>query len=242
MPVLTARATAAREHVTRLRAAGRGRLGMLDLAPLLDGYGIPCATPRPAATAARAAAVARDRGFPVAVKVHSADISHKSEVGGVRLGLRSADEVEAAAALMLSRVEIARPSAVIEGVLVQPMVERGKELLLGMVRDSQFGPAVMVGFGGVYVEVLKDTAMRLCPLDVREAREMLDELRMAPLLRGVRGEEPVDMEALLEAICRFARLVVDLTDLTELEVNPLVAGATGVIAVDARASLAPPGA
>jgi acetate---CoA ligase (ADP-forming) len=238
-PRLTVRAVDAKEHLGRLVAAGRSQLGMLDLAPLLDSYGIPCATPRLAATAVEAAAVARTVGFPVALKVHSADISHKTEVGGVRLGLHSADEVAVAAAEMLARVKTARPTAAIEGLLVQPMVGTGKELLLGMVRDPQFGPAVMVGFGGIYVEVLQDTAMRLCPLQVSEAREMLGELRMAPLLHGVRGEAPVDMGTLAESICRFAQLAVDLTQLAELEVNPLVASAGGVIAVDARASLAP---
>jgi len=236
-PRFTVRPAEAREQFGRLKAAGRSQLGMLDLAPLLDSYGIPCAAPRPAATAAEAASVAEGMGFPVALKVRSPDITHKTEVGGVRLGLRSADEVATATAEMLARVTAARPAATIEGVLVQPMVEGGKELLLGMVRDSQFGPTVMVGFGGIYVEVLKDTAMRLCPVPVSEARAMLDELRMAPLLHGVRGEAPVDMRALLEAICRFAQLAVDLPELAEIEVNPLVAGPAGVIAVDARGRL-----
>ncbi len=236
-PCVTVRPAQASEQLARLKAAGRSQLGMVDLAPLLDSYRIPCAAPRPAATAAEAAAVAEGMGFPVALKVRSTDITHKTEVGGVRLGLRSADEVATATAEMLARVKAARPAATIEGVLVQPMVEGGKELLLGMVRDSQFGPTVMVGFGGIYVEVLKDTAMRLCPVQVSEARAMLDELRMAPLLHGVRGEAPVDMRALSEAICRFAQLGVDLPELAEIEVNPLVAGPAGVIAVDARARL-----
>ncbi len=236
-PRVTVRPAEASERLARLKAAGRSQLGMVDLAPLLDSYRIPCAAPRPAATAAEAAAIAEGMGFPVALKVRSPDITHKTEVGGVRLGLRSADEVATATAEMLARVKAARPAATIEGVLVQPMVEGGKELLLGMVRDSQFGPTVMVGFGGIYVEVLKDTAMRLCPVQVSEARAMLDELRMAPLLHGVRGEAPVDMRALSEAICRFAQLAVDLPELAEIEVNPLVAGHAGVIAVDARARL-----
>ena len=236
-PRVTVRPAEASERLARLKAAGRSQLGMVDLAPLLDSYRIPCAAPRPAATAAEAAAIAEGMGFPVALKVRSPDITHKTEVGGVRLGLRSADEVATATAEMLARVKAARPAATIEGVLVQPMVEGGKELLLGVVRDSQFGPTVMVGFGGIYVEVLKDTAMRLCPVQVSEARAMLDELRMAPLLHGVRGEAPVDMRALSEAICRFAQLAVDLPELAEIEVNPLVAGPAGVIAVDARARL-----
>jgi acetyltransferase len=120
------------------------------------------------------------------------------------------------------------------------MVPPGKELLLGVLRDPQFGPLVMVGFGGVYVEVFRDTAARLAPLSPAEADRMLDELRMAPLLRGVRGEPPVDRTALAETISRVGHLAVDLPDLTEFEVNPLVAGAGGVVGVDARATLTPP--
>jgi acyl-CoA synthetase (NDP forming) len=120
----------------------------------------------------------------VALKVISPDISHKTEVGGVRLGLRFASDVADAASEMLHRVRAARPEAAIEGLLVQPMVSSGKELLLGMVRDPQFGPLVMVGFGGIYVEVLEDTATRLTPVTAAEAAAMLDDLRMAPVLRG----------------------------------------------------------
>src|SRR5262249_56915350 len=149
-----------------------------------------------------------------------------------------AEEVMAAAAEMLDAVRAKRPHATINGALVQQMAGHGKEMLLGLVRDPQFGPLVMVGFGGVYVEVFKDTAVRLAPLASSDAREMLDELRMAPLLHGVRGEQPVDLAALDEAICRFAQLGADLSDLVELEVNPLVSSSAGVLAVDARASLA----
>jgi acyl-CoA synthetase (NDP forming) len=138
---------------------------------------------------------------------------------------------------MLERVRRERPGARIRGVLVQPMVPPGKELLLGMVRDPQFGPLVMVGFGGIYVEVLRDTATRLAPISPSEALRMLEELRMAPLLRGVRGEPPVDREAVARSISRFSLLAVELNELAELEVNPLVAGPAGVIAVDARARL-----
>jgi acyl-CoA synthetase (NDP forming) len=115
----------------------------------------------------------------------------------------------------------------------------GRELLLGVVRDPQFGPLVVVGFGGIYVEVLRDTAMRLAPLTPSEALAMLDELRMAPVLRGVRGEPPLDRAALAEVIVRFARLGVDVPELAEIELNPLIASPTGAIAVDARARLDP---
>jgi acyl-CoA synthetase (NDP forming) len=140
---------------------------------------------------------------------------------------------------MLDRARRERPQAHITGVLLQPMVPRSRELLLGVVRDPQFGPMVVVGLGGIYVEVLNDTSARLAPVTQAEAREMLEELRMAPLLRGVRGELPVDLRALAEAISRFSSLAVDLPDLAEFELNPLMAGPDGVVAVDARATLTP---
>jgi len=234
-PRLRAKAPAeARIFGSRLRGGFAGALGMLDLQPLLESYGIATAAGRRAATAEEAAAIAERMGFPVALKVISPEISHKTEVGGVRLGLRSAAEVAGAAGEMLRRVSAARPQAAIEGFLVQPMVTPGRELLLGMVRDAQFGPLVMVGFGGIYVEVLKDTAARLAPVSPSEAAAMLDELRMAPVLRGVRGEAPVNREALVQAICAFSRLAVDVAELAEVELNPLVAGPAAVVAVDAR--------
>ena len=223
-------------HAVRrtLKSVGGGRLGLLELAPLLDAYGIPCAVGQAATTASEAAVVAKGLGFPVALKILSPDIIHKTEVGGVLLGLNSAEEVSRGADTMLGRVRSECPTANITRVLVQPMVPRGHELLLGMIRDPQFGPVVMVGFGGIYVEVLKDTVTRLAPLSRGEALEMLDELRMAPLLRGVRGQPPVDRSALAEIICRFAQLAMDVAELREIELNPLVASPSGVVAVDAR--------
>ena len=221
----------------RLRAAGSAAVGMRELAPVLAGRGIPCALARPARTAAEAAAAAEELGWPVAVKIVSPDISHKSDVGGVRLGLASRPQVESATAEMLAAVRSARPDARIDGVLVQRMAPPGVELLVGMVRDPQFGPLVVVGFGGVYVEILHDTAARLCPVTADDAIEMLSELRMAPLLRGVRGKPPVRLDALADAIGRFAQLAADVDELVEIEINPLIAGPDGVMAVDARARL-----
>lgn len=220
----------------QLHPAGPERtLGLADLAPLLEAHGIRCATTERAATPADARDVAVRLGGPVALKIASPDISHKTEVGGVRLGLDTPDAVERAAEAMLAAVAASRPAARIDGVLVQRMAPPGRELLLGMVRDAQFGPMIVVGFGGIYVEVLRDTAMRLCPVDPVDAREMLCELRMAPLLRGVRGEPPVDLDALVDVVCRFSRLAASAAPLTELEINPLVAGPDGVLAIDARA-------
>jgi acetate---CoA ligase (ADP-forming) len=216
--------------------AGR-QLGTPELAPLLDAYSIPRLAARVAASAADAAAVAEAVGFPVALKIVSPDITHKTEVGGVALGLRDARAVREAAESMLRRVAIERPAAAIRGVLVEAMAAAGKELLLGGVRDEQFGPLVMVGFGGIYVEVFSDTTARLAPVSSAEAMVMLDELKMAPLLRGTRGEPPVDREALAALVSRFSQLSVDLPELAEIEINPLTVGPSGAVAVDARARL-----
>jgi acetate---CoA ligase (ADP-forming) len=220
-----------------LRERGVTQLGFAELTPLFAAYGIRCAAGQVATDAAPAAAAAERVGFPVALKVLSPNISHKSEVGGVVLRLSDGVAVKTAAAAMLERVATARPGARVEGVLVQPMVTDGKELLVGLVRDAQFGPLVMVGFGGIYVEVRGDTATRLAPLPAEEAMVMLDELRMAPVLRGARGERPVDRAALADTIARFARIGVDLPELAEIEINPLMAGPDGAVAVDARARL-----
>ena len=226
-----------RAAIDRLRGASAERLGLLELVPLLAAYSIPILAPRLAGTAAEAAIIAGELGRPVALKIASPDISHKTDVGGVSLGLTSPAEVDRAAAAMLARVREHRPDAAIQGFIVQPMAPPGKELLLGAVRDPQFGPLVMVGFGGIYVEILRDTAMRLAPVSSAEALRMLDELKTIALLRGVRGEPPVDFPALAETISRFGQLAVDCPDLTEMELNPLVASPTGVVAVDARATL-----
>ena len=216
--------------------AGR-QLGMPELAPLFDGYGIPRLAARVAVSAADAAAVAKEIGFPVALKIVSPDITHKTEVGGVALGLRDTRAVREAAEAILRRVAIERPEATIRGLLVEAMASAGKELLLGGVRDDQFGPLVMVGFGGIYVEVFADTTARLAPVSSAEALVMLDELKMAPLLRGTRGEPPVDREMLAAIVGRFSQLLVDLPELAEIEINPLTVGPSGAVAVDARARL-----
>jgi len=190
-----------------------------------------------AARAVDAAAVAEEIGFPVALKIVSPDITHKTEVGGVVLGLRDARGVREAAEAIFRRVTIERPEATIRGLLVEAMASGGKELLLGGVRDEQFGPLVVVGFGGIYVEVFADTVARLAPVSSPEALTMLDELKMSPLLRGTRSEPPVDRDALAAIVGRFSQLLVDLPELTEIEINPLTVGPSGAVAVDARARL-----
>ncbi|HEY3187365.1 MAG TPA: acetate--CoA ligase family protein, partial [Solirubrobacteraceae bacterium] len=222
-----------------LRAVGRLRPGIVDLAPVLAACGIAVAAPVAVKTPDEAGAAAARMGVPVALKIVSPDISHKTEVGGVRLGLVTAEAVIQAAQAMFERATRERPQAVVEGFAVQPMVPPGKELLLGAVRDPQFGPLVMVGFGGIYVEILRDVATRLAPIDREEALLMLEELRLAPVFHGVRGERPVDLPALAATVARFSGLVAHAVGLEEIELNPLVAGTSSVVAVDARATLTP---
>jgi len=228
---------AARSWLAGLGASAPRQLGMPELAPLLAAYRIPCVAARLARSADEAAASAEAIGFPVALKIVSPDITHKTEVGGVALDLGSRAAVQRAAGAMLGRVAATRPTAAIHGVLVQAMAVPGKEVLLGGVRDPQFGPLVMVGLGGIYVEVFADTAARLAPVAEAEALAMLDELKTASLLRGARGEAPVDLRTLAGIITRFAQLLVDLPELVEVEINPLMVGSGGALAVDARARL-----
>lgn len=217
-----------------LRRAAPRQLGLLDLAPLLEASGIRIARPSYARTVDDATGLATRVGFPLAMKLVSPDISHKSDVGGVRLGLESVSDVRATVIAMLARARSERPTARLDGVLLQPMAPSGKEILIGVVRDPQFGPMVVAGLGGLYVEILRDTAARLAPVTPDEALEMLAELRGSTLLDGIRGEPPVDRGAVARVISALSRLAVDVEDLAEIEINPLIATRDGAIAVDAR--------
>ena len=224
-------------HVAALRRAGVSRPGWLELAPLLAAYGIPSAAAELAATPAAVRAAAARLGGPVALKIVSPDIAHKTDVGGVVLGLATPAAAEAAAAELLRRSPRPRGRTRRSGAPgASRRRRRARSSCSASSATRSSGPLVVVGFGGIYVEVLRDTAMRLAPVGVEDARAMLDELRMAPVLRGVRGRAPVDRDALAETIVRFARLASDWPELTEIEVNPLIATAAGVVAVDARGS------
>jgi acetyltransferase len=221
------------------RLAPGARLGILEAGPLLGAAGVPVLTARLARTPEEAAALATSLGFPVALKIVSAQISHKTDVGGVALGLASAEAVHAGAAAMLARVQAARPDATLDGVLVQTMLAGGDaELVIGAIRDPQFGPVVMVGLGGIFVELLNDTAMRLAPIGRLEARRMLEALRLAPVLHGARGRRPVALDAIADAVARLSVLVAAVPGIVEIEVNPLVATPDGVMGIDARGVLA----
>ena len=201
---------------------------------LIAGYGIPTAPSRVAATPAEAAREAEELGCPVALKILSPDVIHKTEIGGVRLGLETPAQVHDAAAAMLDAA--GRRGARVHGVLVQRMVTGGRETIIGLSRDP-FGTLVMFGLGGIYVEALRDVVFRIAPIHAREARDMVYGIRGLPLLQGVRGAPPVDFDALTDALLRLSQLAVDHPEIAELDVNPLLAFPSGVIAVDARVAV-----
>jgi acetyltransferase len=221
------------------------RRGLLDIGEaeakeIIEAYGF--ATPKGsiATTAEQAGNIAQQLSFPVVLKIWSPDILHKSDVGGVKVGLRSEQEVKDAFDLMMYRIPKKRPDAHILGVLVQEMVRGpGKEVILGMHRDPHFGPLMMFGMGGIMVEVLKDVAFYLAPLTAEEAKQMLVNTKTYHILKGVRGQEGVDIEAIAEGLQRVSQLVTEFPEIKEMDINPYVVGAPGTtpIAVDARISL-----
>ncbi|MFI4974358.1 MAG: GNAT family N-acetyltransferase [Caulobacterales bacterium] len=230
---------AARRIVAAARAEGRADLTEGEAKALLSAYGIPIVATQTAATPEEAGAVAARIGGPVALKILSPDISHKSDVGGVVLGLSGPAEVARAGREMLARVAIAAPKARLEGFMIQAMVDRphAQELIAGLAVDATFGPIVLFGAGGVAVEVLADRTVGLTPLNQHLAGDMVRRTRIARLLAGYRDRPPADMAAITGALVRLAELSVDTPELAELDINPLLADEDGVLALDARARL-----
>lgn len=225
--------------IAQARAAGRAALDEAAGKAVLARFGV--ATPQsavvPDAAAGRMAAAGMRGAF--VVKVVSPDILHKSDVGGVALGLEDGDAVAGAIETMAARPAIA--AARLDGWLVEEMAPQGREMVIGGLRDPEFGPMLMVGLGGIFVEVLKDVAFRLCPIDAADARAMLDELKGAALLKGARGTDPVDTEALIAAMLAVGGadglLMGHGGDIAEIDLNPVIVGPQGAVAVDARVIL-----
>jgi len=232
---------AARALVEAALAEGRTRLTDPEARELLRAYGVPVIDSRTVVSAEEAGRAAAEIGGPVALKIVSRDVSHKSDVGGVVLNLAGEAATTQAAHAMRRRVLEARPEARIEGFLLEPMVSRpaSEELIVGVVQDAVFGPTVLFGQGGVAVEVERDRAVGLAPLDEALARDMIESTRVARRLAGYRGRPPADLAAIANVLVRLARLATDVPELAELDINPLLADADGVLALDARARLGP---
>jgi len=230
---------AAREVLERVRDRESNKLGVEAMA-LLDAYGIPTPPGGVAETPADAEALADEIGGDVVMKIVSPDILHKSDIGGVAVGVRR-DAVRDTYEDLVTRARNYQPDATVLGVQVQDEMETsgGVETILGMTRDPQFGPLLMFGLGGIFVEVMEDTAFRVAPVSDAEAAAMLGEVRSAPLLRGARGRDPVDRAALRECVERLGRLVADFPAILELDVNPLLASPDGASALDLRLTVDP---
>ena len=226
----------AHELLQQAITRGQTQLGEAEARPVLAAYGI--AQPRAdlARSAEEAGRLAAEIGFPVALKIVSPDIFHKSEVGGIALKLGDEAAVQAAYTAMLARVLERQPDARIEGALVTQMAPPGHELIVGMRRDPQFGPLLMFGLGGIYVELLKDVAFRVAPFSRAETLAMIGETHAGKLLAGLRGQPPADIDAVAEVIERVARLALDQPRIQEIDVNPLVVypAGQGALAVDVR--------
>ncbi len=221
--------------------AGRTALSEIEAKRIVGALGISVAIPAAAATAAQAAAIATSLGFPTVLKVLSPDVSHKSEVGGVELGLNSDAEVRAAFARIEKNLAAKAPGAQVRRRRgAADGAAGGVELLAGIVRDDRYGATIMVGLGGIFVEVLKDTAVRLAPVTAREARAMLSELRGAAMLAGVRGRPAVDIDAVVAMLVKLSEFAAAHREVREMDLNPVVAYERGVTVLDARVLLATP--
>ena len=226
------------ELIEQAKKQGRAVLTEVESKQILDDAGIPVAKTKLATDAGQAVSIADDVGYPVVLKIVSEDVTHKSDVGGVKVGIESADDVRAAFDEIVATVKKVQPDASIDGVAVQQMAPAGTEVIIGVSKDPQFGPVVMFGLGGILVEVLKDVAFRIVPLEPRDARQMIREIKGFPVLEGVRGQDPADLDALEGLILQISQFIDAHPEIEELDLNPVFAYKDGCIAVDARIVIA----
>jgi acetyl coenzyme A synthetase (ADP forming)-like protein len=220
----------------KIRADGRNTIGDTEAQAILQAYGITIPQSVVAPTADEAVAACEKIGFPVVMKIASPDILHKSDVGGIIVGVKNAAEARSAFATLIERAKAAKPNATIWGAQIQEMVTGAREVIIGMNRDPQFGPLVMFGLGGIYVEVLKDVTFRVAPMAASQAKAMISSIRSYKLLTGVRGQAASDLAAVEDTILRISQLVTDFGEIAELDINPLLVReeGKGAVAVDMR--------
>lgn len=235
-PVFDVNKEQVREIFADVRRQGRVTLGDAESRDVMTAYGIRIPRSELAATADEAVELARSIGYPVVLKIASPDILHKSDTGGVRVGISGDDNIRDEFHGLIGRAEDYMPDAEIWGVLVQEMVVGGKEIIIGVNRDPQFGPLLMFGLGGIYVEVLKDVTFRVAPVSESEVRDMVSEIKTYSLLEGVRGEKPSDIDGIVDMILRVAQLAQDFPEIIEMDINPLLVmpEGEGAICVDMR--------
>ena len=223
--------------ILRARSDGRTMLTEVESKELVSGAGIATVETRLALSQKEAIAISKEIGFPVVLKVVSTDIVHKSDIGGVKVGLTSVAGVVRAYKEIMAAARSSYPKARIDGVSVQKMVGSGVEVIIGMSKDPQFGPVIMFGLGGILVELLKDVSFRVVPLNRRDAAEMIREVKGYPLLDGYRGRERVNVALLEEMILKISDLAERNPEIKELDLNPVIVGKNSAVAVDARIAL-----
>ncbi|MEM2319763.1 MAG: acetate--CoA ligase family protein [Candidatus Bathyarchaeia archaeon] len=222
------------EIIAKALAEGRRYLLEHEAKAICQKYGIPVTRFGVAGSAEEAAKIAEEIGFPVVLKIVSPDIVHKYDVGGVVLNLKSADEVINAYNQIIANVRKRRPEARIDGVNVQEMAPPSTEVIVGAVKDPQFGPVLMFGLGGIFVEVLKDVTYRVAPIKEDDALEMVNEIKASPILKGYRGLPPADVNAIVEILLNASKMMMENQEIRELDLNPIMVYEKGAKTVDAR--------
>ncbi|MEM2168607.1 MAG: acetate--CoA ligase family protein [Candidatus Bathyarchaeia archaeon] len=222
------------------KALNEGRFILLETEAkdLCASYGLPVPKYRVALTPEEAVKAAKEIGFPVAMKILSKDIIHKSDAGCVMLGISDDEGVKKAFKLIMENAVKFNPNAKIGGVLVEEMLPSGVEVVVGAIRDPEFGPTIMFGLGGVFIEVMRDVTFRVAPITRSEAEEMIKEIKGYKILEGYRGREPADIEVILEIILGVSKLVVENDEVSQLDLNPIIVWRKGGKAADAKIILA----
>ena len=220
--------------LSQAKKEGRNSLLETEAKAVCMDYDIPVTKFKLAKNDAEAVEHATSIGFPVVLKIVSPDIIHKSDVGGVIIGVKNVKEVRSAYKQIMNNVRKHNPIAKIVGILVQEMAPAGTEVIVGSIKDPQFGPAIMFGLGGVFVEVLKDVTFRVAPVTEDEAAEMISEVKAYPLLKGYRNTPPADLKAITKILLNTSKLVMDHVEIKELDLNPIMVYEKGAKTVDAR--------
>jgi acyl-CoA synthetase (NDP forming) len=221
------------------RKERRMQLTEIEAKQVIGEAGIPAVETKLARSKGEAIALSRELGFPVALKIVSPEVIHKSDAGGVKLGLKNAAQVGIAYSEITTSIRKAYPEANIRGVSVQPMARPGVEVIVGMSKDPQFGPVLMFGLGGILVEILKDVSFRVVPVTKQDAIEMIKEIKGYPVLEGYRGQKAADVNFLADLVVKVSGFIEKNPEIKELDLNPIFAYEDGAIAVDARIILEP---
>ncbi len=220
--------------IEEAKKQGRNVLTEIESKQVLKEAGISVTETILATTKDEAVSISKQQGFPVALKIVSNDITHKTDAGGVELNIADEKQVDQAYERMIGAAKEKYPEAKIDGISVQKMVDRGVEIIIGMSKDPQFGPMLMFGIGGIFVELFKDVSFKIVPLTEKDAEDMLAEIKGRPLLQGFRGSEPVNEKALADVLLKLSNFVESNPEIEEIDMNPLFVNSDEAIAVDAR--------